>query len=128
MKKCLKTTKNHDVGELFDDNAEFLKRWKFDPMGYRDSLSRSIIKHDLTFSFTVYDGVNETNKVLNPDFVSISRSTTKSDCMSVFSIEKEKLKHALTYIPGRIYSTSDVWTTVTTHGYMTVATHYVDKS
>jgi hypothetical protein len=127
LKKCNKTLKNHDVGELLDDNAKFLKRWKFDPMAYRDSLSRSIIKHDLPFSYAEYDGVNETNKVLNPDFVSISRNTAKSDCMSVFSIEKEKLKRELASIPGRICLTSDVWTAVTTQGYMTITAHYVDK-
>lgn len=71
-------------------------------MAYRDSPSRSIIQHVLPFSLGEYDGANETNKVLNSDFLSISRNTTKFDCMSVLSIEKEKLKRELTSIQGRI--------------------------
>ena len=35
-------------------------------------------KHDLPFCFAEYDGMNETNKVLNPDFVSIIRNTVTS--------------------------------------------------
>jgi len=47
--------------------------------------------------------------------------------MTVFSIEKEKLKCELAFFPGIICLTFDVWTTVTTQGYMTVTAHYVDK-
>lgn len=84
-----------------DDNTSFLKRWKFDIMAYRDSPSRSIIQHVLPFSLGEYDGANETNKVLNSDFLSI-RNTAKFDCISVLSIEKEKLKRELTSIKRRI--------------------------
>ena len=41
--------------------------------------------------------------------------------------EKTKLKSILANIPGRICLTSDVWTVVTTQGYMTMTAHYVDK-
>jgi hypothetical protein len=66
--KCFKPP-THDVGMLLDNNATFLKRWKFDSIAYRDSLSRSIIRHDLPFSFAEYDGINATNKILNPDLI-----------------------------------------------------------
>ena len=46
------------------------------------------------------------NRVLNPDLKPISRNTAN--------------------VPGRICLTSDVWTVVTTQGYMTVTAHYVD--
>ena len=42
-------------------------------------------------------------------------------------MKKTKLKSILANIPGRICLTSDVWTAVTTQGYMTFTAHYVDK-
>ena len=41
--------------------------------------------------------------------------------------KKKELKSILANILGRICSTYDVWTTVTTQGYMTMTAHYVDK-
>ena len=81
--------------------------------------------HDLPFSYAEYEGVWVVNRVLNPDFKPISRNTTKADCWNVFLSEKTKLKIILANIPGRICLTSNVWTVVTSQGYMTVTT--VDK-
>lgn len=65
---------------VLDDNIRFLKQWKFVIAACINSLSKSIIniKYDLPFCFTEYDGMNETNKVLNLDFVSIRRNTVTS--------------------------------------------------
>ena len=104
-----------------------LKKWKFDSKAYRDALSKCIIQHDLPFSYAEYEGVTAVNKILNPEFKPISRNTAKTDCTKVFLIEKEKLKSLLATLPGRICLTSDVWTAVTTQGYMTVTAHYVDE-
>ena len=41
-------------------------------------------------------------------------------------VKKTKLKNILANVLGRICLTSYVWTVVTTQGYMTVTTHYVD--
>ena len=82
--------------------------------------------HDLPFSYVEYEGVWETNTVLNLDFKPISRKLTKVDCWNVFLSEKRKLKIILANVPGRICLTFDVWTVVTTQGYMTMIAHYVD--
>ncbi|XP_045797614.1 zinc finger BED domain-containing protein DAYSLEEPER-like [Trifolium pratense] len=111
---CHKVPDNHDEGLKLDDEETLLKKWQFDNKAYRDSLARSIIRHDLPFSYVEYDAVLVTNKILNPDFVLICRNTAKTDCMSVFSSEKERLKSVLASIPGRVCLTSDVWTAVTT--------------
>jgi hypothetical protein len=51
-------------------------------MAYIYSLSRSIIDHDLPFSFAEYDGINATNKILNPAFcLPISKNTARAYCM-----------------------------------------------
>ena len=82
--------------------------------------------HDLPFSYVEYEGVWAENRVLNLDFKPISTNTAKADCWNVFLIEKTKLKNILANVLGRICLTSYVWTVVTTQGYMTVTTHYVD--
>ncbi|KAK2436004.1 zinc finger BED domain-containing protein RICESLEEPER [Trifolium repens] len=127
IKLCHKIPNSDDEELMLDDEETLLKKWQFDDKAYRDSLARSIIRHDLPFSYAEYDAVLATNKILNPDFVPICRNTAKTDCMLVFSSEKERLKSVLASIPGRVCLTSDVWTVVTTQGYMTVTAHYVDQ-
>ena len=82
--------------------------------------------HYLPFSYVEYEGVCETNTILNLDFKPISRKLTKVDSWNVFLSEKRKLKIILANVPSRICLTFDVWTVVTTQGYMTVTAHYVD--
>ncbi|KAH6781690.1 hypothetical protein C2S51_006983 [Perilla frutescens var. frutescens] len=96
VEKCLKTPlKYHDVGVMLDNQTTLAKTWAFDSKAYRDALARSIIQHDLSFSYCQYDVVNALNKVLNPDFKPISRNTAKSDCMNVYLLENDKLKSLL---------------------------------
>ena len=109
------------------DHSGMLRSRKLDHKAYRDTLSRCIIMHDLPFSYAEYEGVWVVNRVLNPNFKPISRNTAKVDCWNDFLSEKTKLKSILTNIPDRICLTSDVWTVVTTQGYMTMIAHYVDK-
>ena len=109
------------------DHSGILRSRKLDHKAYQDALSRCIIMHDLPFSYAEYEGVWVVNRVLNPDFKLISRNTAKADCWDVFLSEKTMLNSILANISGRICLTSDVWTAVTTQGYMTVTAHYVDK-
>ena len=127
VQKCHLIPKYNDVGDMLVDHSGTLRSQKLDHKAYRDALSRCIIMHDLPFSYAEYEGVWVVNRVLNPDFKPISRNTAKADCWNDFLIEKTKLKSILANIPSRICLTSDVWTTVTTQGYMTVIAHYVDK-
>ncbi|XP_057795202.1 zinc finger BED domain-containing protein RICESLEEPER 2-like [Salvia miltiorrhiza] len=128
IKSCFKTPKFQDVGSMFDNRAAFLTKWKFDAKVYRDKLARAIIKHDLPFTYAEYDGVNELNACLNPEFKAVSRNTARNDCMKVFEMEKDKLKKLLAAHSGRICLTSDVWTAVTTVGYMSVTALFVDEN
>ena len=108
------------------DHSRMLRSLKFYHKAYHDAVSRCVIMHDLPFSYAKYEGVWALNRVLNPDFKPISRNTAKANCWNVFLSEKTKLKNILTNVLGRICLTFDVWTVVTTQGYMTVIAHYVD--
>lgn len=67
------------------------------------------------------------HKFLNPTVQTLSRNTAKSDVLKLYNREKEKLKNELDMIRGRICLTLDLWSSLTTDGYMTVTVHYIDE-
>lgn len=56
------------------------------------------------------------------------RHTIKNDVMKIYVKEKAKLNEALRRAPGRIAITSDCWTSITTDGYISLTTHFIDKN
>lgn len=46
----------------------------------------------------------------------------------MYEAEKEKMKDVLSKVPSRINLTSDVWTSCTTEGYISLTAHFVDKN
>ncbi|KAK9279226.1 hypothetical protein L1049_012904 [Liquidambar formosana] len=88
----------------------------------------SIIKHNYPLRYVEHEGYRDLHNFLHSDAKPISRNTAKVDVLKIYSKEKEKLKHALESIPSRICLTSDLWSSLTTDGYMTLTAHYVDGS
>jgi hypothetical protein len=43
-------------------------------------------------------------------------------------LEKQKVKPLLNFCPGRISLTSDLWTSLTTNGYICLTAHFIDKN
>ena len=86
-----------------------------------------IISHDLSFIIVEWMVFRKYQKILNEDYRSISRRTTKCVVMKKYEIEKEKLKQQLGQIPSRVCLTSDCWTACTNIGYISMIVHYVDK-
>jgi hypothetical protein len=101
---------------------------KFCPKRFRELLVASVIKHELPFRFVKYDGIREMIKYLRSDAPLISRNTLKADLRNLHLREKQKVKYILNVCPGRIYLTSDLWTSLTTDGYMCLTTHFIDKN
>ena len=126
VQKCHLVPKYNDVGAMLLIHFGMLRSRKLDHKAYRDALSRCIIMHDLPFSYIEYEGVWAMNRVLNLDFKPISKNIAKADCWNVFLSDKTNLKSILANVLGIICLTSDAWTVVTTQGYMTPTTHYVD--
>jgi hypothetical protein len=67
-------------------------------------------------------------KYLHPDAPLISRNTLKVDLKILHLREKQKVKFMLNGCPGRICLTFDLWTFLTTDGYMCLTSHFIDKS
>ena len=83
----------------------------------------AVVRHDLPFSFTEYQGVRDIFKYLEPDVTNISRTTTKADMLKLHGVENKRLRDELLCCPSRICLTSDVWTSIVTDIYLSLTTH-----
>lgn len=130
ISKCEKMPKfsNVDVGKLMIDQTGKLRSRKVDQRLLREMISMAIIEHDLPFSFVEYRRVREIMKYLNPDAKMMSRRASTTDVLNLYLSKKNKLKQVLSNIPSRICLTSDVWTSCTTEGYISLTAHFVDEN
>ncbi|KAG2720923.1 hypothetical protein I3760_02G056800 [Carya illinoinensis] len=106
-----------DIGQLMlgqNSGGISVSTSKFDPVQYRQLLVEAIVKHDLPFRFVEYSGVRTFMQYVRPDIPIISRNTAKADLIKIDA-------------PGRICLTSDLWTSLSTDGYMCVTAHFLDK-
>ena len=55
-------------------------------------------------------------------------NTSKVDDLKLYKKEKDDVKNKLKSILGRICLTSDLWTFVTSEGYICLTAHYVDEN
>uniref|UniRef100_A0A2N9GBF8 HAT C-terminal dimerisation domain-containing protein n=1 Tax=Fagus sylvatica TaxID=28930 RepID=A0A2N9GBF8_FAGSY len=95
---------------------------------YREKVAKAIIKHNYSFIFVEHEGNRDVHSYLNPDVKHISRNTAKADVLKVHRKEKDNIRNMLKSIPGRICLTSDLWTSITTEGYICLMAHYVDEN
>jgi hypothetical protein len=120
-----------DVGQMLLSRSQgslSVNNSKFCPKKFRELLVALVIKHDLPFRFVKYDGWRDMIKYLHPDAPLISRNTLKADLKNLHMREKQKVKVMLNGCPGRICLTSDLWTSLTTDGYMCLTAHFIDKN
>ena len=95
---------------------------------FREMLAKAIIKLNLPFSFVEYEGIRKVFSYLNSNVKHISRNTSKADVLKLYKKEKDDVKNKLKSIPGRICLTLDLWTFVTSEGYICLTAHYVDEN
>ncbi|GJV52109.1 zinc finger BED domain-containing protein RICESLEEPER 2-like protein [Tanacetum coccineum] len=130
LEKCLKST-TRDIGQyMISSNKGVLdtRNAKFSQDKFRELLVHAVVRHDLPFSFTEYEGVRDVFKYLEPDVTHITRNTTKADMLKLHGVESKRLRHELLSCPSRICLTSDAWTSIVTDSYLSLTAHYVDKN
>ncbi|XP_052209308.1 zinc finger BED domain-containing protein RICESLEEPER 2-like [Diospyros lotus] len=116
-----------DIGQLLLNKDMSMRCTKFDPDKFRELVVAAIVMHDLPLSFVEYVGVRAFCSYLNPNATLVSRNTLKSDLLKMYKKEKDKLKCVLKEAPGRLCLTSDLWTSITTDGYIAVTVHFIDN-
>ncbi|WOG84027.1 hypothetical protein DCAR_0103207 [Daucus carota subsp. sativus] len=119
-----------DIGQLLiscDHGSVFLGTKKFDQQKFRELLVVAIIMHCQPYQFVEYEGFRAVFRYLNENVQTISRNTCKSNVNKLYAREKERLKSLLQSSPGRIFLTSDLWSSIILDGYLSLTAHFVDK-
>lgn len=83
--------------------------------------------HELPFRFVEYEHIKVAFEYLRPDIKLVSRNTLKVVVLKMYTREKVMIKFMLEMMPGRICLTSDCWSSITTDGYISLASHFIDK-
>ncbi|GKE61336.1 zinc finger BED domain-containing protein RICESLEEPER 2-like protein, partial [Tanacetum coccineum] len=113
--------------DLSDVSGPSQKRVRLDRKVFKEKIAMSIIKHNYPFSYVEHDATRELHRFLHPDAKPMARNTAKKQVLKIYERERIKLKDKLEKVTSRICLTSDLWTSVTTDGYMTLTAHYVDE-
>ncbi|CAN6975906.1 unnamed protein product, partial [Brassica rapa subsp. trilocularis] len=101
---------------------------KYDHVVFKQLVTKTIIQHDLPYSYVEYEQVRETWKHLNPDVKFFCRNTAKAEVYRFYENERETLKRELASLPGRVSFTSDLWSSLKREGYMCLTAHYIDRN
>jgi hypothetical protein len=111
-----------------DEPGQPKKCAPLDQAMYREKLAYSIIKHNYPFSYAEHEGTRALHKFLHRDVKTITRNTVKADVLKIYDREKTILKEKLQKVTSRICLTSDLWSSITTDGFMALTAHYVDEN
>ncbi|GJX89879.1 F-box/kelch-repeat protein-like protein [Tanacetum coccineum] len=68
------------------------------------------------------------HQFLHRDTTPICRNSAKKDMLPIYEREKTNLKMKLEKVSGRISFTADLWSSITSDGYMALTAHYVDET
>ena len=124
MKKHLEKCKAYQATKASEERGG---EKRFEEKIYRDLLARAIIRHGYSFSWVEHEGNKEIHTYLNNEVRTITRNTTKADCLKLHAQFKKQLKLAFLALPGCISLTCDMWTSCQTEGYLCLIAHYVDS-
>ena len=126
MEKCF--GKNyHDVGQMLFNSDMALRASRFDQNIFRDLVVAATVRHELPLSFVDYKGIRDVFTYLQPEANVITRNTLKADVFKLYKIEKENIRSMLMESPGKLCLTSDLWSSITTDGYLAITVHFIDK-
>ncbi|CAN6374533.1 unnamed protein product [Urochloa humidicola] len=104
-----------------------ISTWKFDLNELRNSFAQMLIEDELPFVFTERPGLRKFMAKACPRFTVPSRRTATRACVSVYDVEKEKLKEFFKKSCERVCLTTDTWTANTQQNYMCVTAHFIDS-
>ncbi|KAK9195172.1 hypothetical protein WN943_003291 [Citrus x changshan-huyou] len=125
---CAKFKKRDPVQMMLDRSDGLSTRVpKFEAHVFRELLSCAIIMHGLPFQFVEYEGIRRIWNYLCDEVPNICRNTAKADVLKMYNREKIKIRSMLEEAPSRICLTTDLWTSITTDGYLCLTAHFIDK-
>ena len=75
---------------------------KYDHTVFRQMVAKTIVQHDLPYSYVEYERVRDTWKYLNADVQTICRNTARADVYRLYESERDTLKRKIVSLPGRV--------------------------
>jgi len=122
--------KSHDVRQMAIEKSKSgsvgVRQPKIKtPEEFRKLVAEALVLHDLPFQFVEWKGIRKIVELLTHDFHMFSRNTVKADVLSLFEKAKQNLKKMLQDAPSKIFPTPDLWTFITTDGYMCMTANFI---
>ncbi|KAG6473887.1 hypothetical protein ZIOFF_067805 [Zingiber officinale] len=109
------------------DKSLAIRSQKFNQERFRELLILAIVKHDLPFQFVEYEAIRSIFTYLEPQVNYFTRNTAKTDILKMHKNECNRLAQEMRSCPGKICFTSDLWTSITTDGYIYLTAHFIDS-
>lgn len=100
---------------------------KFDHEKFRELLTEAIILHDLPFQFVEWNGIRALLLQLCANLQLGDRNIVGVDCIAMHRREKAKVQTLLEETPSRVSFTYDLWSSLTSDGYICLTAHFIDK-
>ncbi|XP_026428192.1 zinc finger BED domain-containing protein RICESLEEPER 2-like [Papaver somniferum] len=122
---------SQDIGQMIlsAKNGQLSSRLrKIDQMKFRDLISELLIARNVPLALVEWKEFRDICAYLNEDAKPISRNTGKADIVKKHNAQKEVIRNILKLAPGRMCLTSDMWTSVTTTGYISLTVHFVNQN
>ncbi|XP_031280216.1 zinc finger BED domain-containing protein RICESLEEPER 2-like [Pistacia vera] len=116
------------VDQLMMDCDTKLRRLRISQEIYHEKMTIGSIKHNYPYLIMKHEGIRDVHIYLNHEVKPYTRNTAKADCLKIYYREKEKIKLALERVSGTICLTSDIWSSCTTDGHISLTAHYVDEN
>ncbi|KAL4555180.1 hypothetical protein LXL04_037791 [Taraxacum kok-saghyz] len=99
---------------------------KFDQERSRFDLARMIMLHDYPPAMVEHIGFKIFVKNLQPMFDVTSTSVIESDCLSIYSKERQKVSETLRNLPGRISLSAGTWWSPENTEYVSLTANFID--
>ncbi|XP_026430914.1 zinc finger BED domain-containing protein RICESLEEPER 2-like [Papaver somniferum] len=97
-------------------------------MKFQDLISELLIARNVPLALVEWKEFRDICGYLNEDAKPLSRNTGKADIVKKHNAQKEVIRNILKLAPGRMCLTSDMWTSVTTTGYISLTVHFVNQN
>lgn len=100
---------------------------KLDGDVVREMILTLVMKHELPLNFVEYEAFRKLLLYLYPRYNPISRGTLLNYIQKMFKKEKSNIREAMNNAAGRISLTTNLWTSISNDGYLSVTSHYIDR-
>ena len=109
------------------EGVSSIANFTYDHAKVRELAAHMVLVHEYPLSMVEHSIFNKFMKAVSLFYQKISRYTLKQDCMTIYDLEKKKIKALLKNVK-RISITTDLWKSGQKILYMVITRHFVDSN